>query len=148
MWYTLDIVNNEITPRIMWGEKVGKEYYCKTPAQALVQRLWYISVNLKNAKSEKEVNEYRKRANDFLSTFESQLLPDENADEILVEALEYSRRKEESSSRLVMPENIKEKTSDIPVVITTGDYPSIYKTISEMITLTLQNRNVAECEGM
>ena len=148
MWYTLDMVNNESTPRIMWGEKVGEGCYCKTPAQAVVARLWYISVNLKNAKSEKEVNEYRKRASDFLSTFESQLLPDENADEILVEALEYSRRKEESSSRLVMPENIREKTSDIPVVITTGDYPSIYKTISEMITLTLQNRNVAECEGM
>jgi len=76
------------------------------------------------------------------------LLPDENCDEILLEALEYSKKKEEMTARLVMPENLRSKACETPIVIDGGDYPLVYKTISEMIASALQNRKIAESEGM
>ena len=148
MWLTTSMVDNNSTPRILWGEKVGNGCYCKTPAQAIVARLWYISVNLKNAKSEKIKNELAKMAEAFLSTFDDALLPDENAEDILNEALEYSKMKEEVSSRIVMPENLRTKITDIPIVINGGDYPVVYKIISEMISQQLENRHIVEPEGM
>ena len=134
--------------KILWGEKVGKEFYCKTPAQALVQRLWYISVNLKNSKSEKEKTELKEREVNFLSTFEDALLPDENGDEILIEALEYGKKKEEVTARLVMPENLISKTTDVPVAINCGDYLEVYKIISDMISSQLESRHIIEQDGM
>ena len=76
------------------------------------------------------------------------MLPDENGDEILIEALEYGKKKEEVTARLVMPENLRSKACETPIVIDGGDYPLVYKTISEMIAPVLQNRKIAECEGM
>ena len=98
----------------------------------------------KKLKSEKEKTELKERAVNFLSTFEDALLPDENGDEILIEALEFSKKKEEMTAKLVMPENLRSKACETPIVIDGGDYPLVYKTISEMIASALQNRKITE----
>ena len=80
--------------RIVFGFEIGAECEYKTPAEAFVERLWLFEYDIAHAKNEEERQKILECKTNFLEVYKQELLPEERVEDVLRDALAYSKQQE------------------------------------------------------